>query len=107
LRVEPGCKRFDVLVPAGENDRVLLYEIYEDVAAFRLHADAAHFQQFARNSGGLVRDKKITELTLRDLTTVDGAKSPTPGSPATAKVSADRSVSAGRLRDLAADIFVR
>src|SRR5436190_10344260 len=103
LRVEPGCKRFDVLLPAQEHDRVLLYEIYEDIAAFRLHTDAPHFHEFARKSEGLVRSKKVTELTLRDLTTTHGTKSPS----AKPKVSAERSVSADRLRDLAADIFAR
>ena len=103
LRVEPGCKRFDVLLPAQEHDRVLLYEIYEDITAFRLHADAPHFQEFARKSEGLVRDKKITELSLRDLATADDVKAP----PVTPTLGTERCVSADRLRDLAADIFAR
>ena len=34
---EPGCRRFDVVEPQGEPDRVLLYEIYDDEAAFDAH----------------------------------------------------------------------
>ena len=37
-RDEPGCRRFDVVEPQGEPDRVLLYEIYDDEAAFDAHA---------------------------------------------------------------------
>ena len=34
LQDEPGCRRFDVLVSAEEPRRIVLYEIYEDAAAF-------------------------------------------------------------------------
>ena len=101
LRVEPGCKRFDVLLPAQEQDRVLLYEVYEDITAFRLHADAPHFHEFALKSRALVRSKKVMELSLHEPST--GAQAP----PVTPNVGAERSVSADRLRDLAADIFAR
>jgi quinol monooxygenase YgiN len=40
--LEPGCDRFDVCVPAGERDRVYLYEIYKDEAAFA-RARRPHF----------------------------------------------------------------
>ena len=35
LRDEPGCSLFDVLTPeGGPSDRIVLYEIYDDAAAF-------------------------------------------------------------------------
>lgn len=39
---EPGCERFDVLLPTGadgtpDTSRVLLYEVYADDAAFEAH----------------------------------------------------------------------
>ena len=40
---KPGCRRFDVIEPLGEADRVMLYEIYDDRAAFEAHVQTAHF----------------------------------------------------------------
>jgi (4S)-4-hydroxy-5-phosphonooxypentane-2,3-dione isomerase len=56
---EPGCRRFDVVEPRGEPDRVMLYEIYDDEAAFEAHLKAAHFLDFDAASAPLVIDKTI------------------------------------------------
>lgn len=63
-REEPGCRRFDVLEPAGETDRIVLYEIYDDRAAFQAHVRTSHFARFNDASASLVADKKVTELDL-------------------------------------------
>jgi len=63
-RDEPGCRRFDVLEPAGEADRILLYEIYDDRAAFGAHVKTSHFARFNEESAALVADKKVMELDL-------------------------------------------
>jgi quinol monooxygenase YgiN len=61
---EPGCRRFDVCVPNGESDRVLLYEIYEDRAAFDAHLKTAHFDVFNRESTPLIASKTVAEYSL-------------------------------------------
>jgi quinol monooxygenase YgiN len=63
-RVEAGCRRFDVLEPAGEADRVVLYEIYDDHAAFQAHVKTGHFAQFNEESAALVVDKKVAEFKV-------------------------------------------
>ena len=63
-RREPGCRRFDVLEPAGEADRVLLYEIYDDRAAFEAHTRTAHFARFDAASAALVAGKSVVECAL-------------------------------------------
>jgi autoinducer 2-degrading protein len=63
-RIEPGCRRFDVLEPDGEPDRVLLYEIYDDRAAFEAHTRTAHFARFDAASAPLVAAKSVTECAL-------------------------------------------
>jgi quinol monooxygenase YgiN len=63
-RSEPGCRRFDVLEPDGEPDRVLLYEIYDDRAAFDAHVRSAHFARFDAASAALVAEKSVTECAL-------------------------------------------
>ena len=42
-RLEPGCRRFDVVEPHGDEDTVLLYEIYRDRAAFEAHLRSEQF----------------------------------------------------------------
>jgi autoinducer 2-degrading protein len=47
LKRETGCKRFDVLVDPEEPRRFVLYEIYEDEAAFDEHLASSHYLSFA------------------------------------------------------------
>jgi quinol monooxygenase YgiN len=63
-KIEPGCWRFDVLVPQGAEDRIVLYEIYENRAAFDAHLQSPHFHSFNQESGALVASKTITEFSL-------------------------------------------
>jgi quinol monooxygenase YgiN len=49
---EPGCQRFDVLVPEEQANRIVLYEIYDDEAVFQAHLQTPHFAAF----DGIVRD---------------------------------------------------
>ena len=41
---EPGCRQFDVCRLAGDGTRFMLYELYDDEAAFDAHLATAHFQ---------------------------------------------------------------
>jgi (4S)-4-hydroxy-5-phosphonooxypentane-2,3-dione isomerase len=61
---EPGCQRFDVVEPSGEADRILLYEIYADRAAFDAHMKTRHFLDFDAESVALVASKSITTGNL-------------------------------------------
>lgn len=40
---EPGCLRFDVIQDGADANRIWLYEVYEDEAAFQAHLQAPHF----------------------------------------------------------------
>jgi quinol monooxygenase YgiN len=61
---EPGCQRFDVLVPIEPGDRVFLYEIYDDRAAFDAHLKTPHFDAFNRESEEFVISKKVVQYNL-------------------------------------------
>jgi autoinducer 2-degrading protein len=63
-REEPGCRRFDVLATESQADRVVLYEIYDDRAAFDAHIKTRHFASFNEASAALVADKKVTEFVM-------------------------------------------
>jgi quinol monooxygenase YgiN len=46
LTLEPACRRFDVAVDPTDETRILLYEIYDDDAAFAAHLKSEHFLAF-------------------------------------------------------------
>ena len=46
VRDEPGCLRFDVIQDAIDVNRIWLYEVYKDEAAFQAHTQAPHFLKF-------------------------------------------------------------
>ena len=50
---EPGCRRFDVVEPANAPDHLLLFEVFDDAAAFKAHAETPHFKQFVTASTAL------------------------------------------------------
>jgi len=64
--LEPGCERFDVLLPKDSSDRVLLYEIYTDKAAFAEHLKAAHFLAFDSATKPLIKGKRMVEYVLEN-----------------------------------------
>ncbi|HEY7798040.1 MAG TPA: putative quinol monooxygenase [Hyphomonadaceae bacterium] len=71
VRDEPGCRQFDVVTPNGAADRVVLYEIYDDPAAFETHKRTPHFAVFDRESASLVDSKAVT-LGRLDYAGTDG-----------------------------------
>lgn len=64
VRDEPGCSRFDVCANRKDQERILLYEIYDDRAAFDAHLKTRHFAVFNEASAPLVADKTVAEYDL-------------------------------------------
>jgi quinol monooxygenase YgiN len=46
LRLEPGCRRFDVVRQAANPYHYLFYELYDDDAAFAAHRATPHFARW-------------------------------------------------------------
>jgi len=61
---EPGCQRFDVLEPEGEDDHIVLYEIYDNRAALDFHIATPHYKEFDRASAAMVTKKTVTAYAL-------------------------------------------
>ncbi len=64
LADEPGCHRFDVLTDPAEPDAVVLYEIYDDEAAFQTHMTMPHFHAFDDAVKPMVLEKSVCALEL-------------------------------------------
>ena len=43
---EPGCLRFDVIQDEADPNRIYLYEVYKDKAAFETHTTMPHFTKW-------------------------------------------------------------
>lgn len=50
LKEEPGCIGFEVLLPEGEPDKVMLIETYRDENAYKAHRVTPHFLAFVKGS---------------------------------------------------------
>ena len=66
LRDEPGTLRFDVLRPRTEDGKVLLYELYEDDAAFQVHWNGPSVARMRSETAGMVTKLNGTRCTLLD-----------------------------------------
>lgn len=63
-REEKGCRRFDVCRPHTVENRVFLYEIYDDEAAFLAHLQTAHFKAFAAATKDMITGRRIVACDL-------------------------------------------
>jgi (4S)-4-hydroxy-5-phosphonooxypentane-2,3-dione isomerase len=64
LRDEPGCRRFDVLRDNADPRHYLLYELYDDEAAFQAHRNMPHFPVWRRVAAECVDEQINTATTL-------------------------------------------
>ena len=61
---EAGCRRFDVCRDPAQPERVFLYELYDDRAAFDVHLAAAHFKAFDGVAKAMVASKAVHAYEL-------------------------------------------
>jgi quinol monooxygenase YgiN len=45
-RTEPGCRQFEVLVDQEDKTKVVLFEVYDDEAAFKAHQAGRAFKLY-------------------------------------------------------------
>ena len=62
---EAGCRQFDVLVANDDANRVVLYEIYDDAAAFDVHKAQEHTRTFLAAAKELVVKQTVQRLTRK------------------------------------------
>ena len=56
-RKEPGCKQFEVLVDPNDRTKIMLYEVYNDEAAFETHQQTPHFKKYVAEAVPLLADR--------------------------------------------------
>ena len=64
VSLEPGCQRFDVCSAKDETEKIFLYEVYDDEAAFAAHKKMNHFLEFDDVVGPLITSKTVKTYTV-------------------------------------------
>jgi autoinducer 2-degrading protein len=64
VRDEPGCHRFDVSAVEGDDHRFVLYELYDDAAAFEAHKRAPHFAAWRQVADRVLSSQVNTRGTV-------------------------------------------
>jgi (4S)-4-hydroxy-5-phosphonooxypentane-2,3-dione isomerase len=59
LELESQCRRFDVCLDPNDRDRICLYEIYDNQAAFEAHLRTSHFRSFDDDTRDWIDDKQV------------------------------------------------
>jgi quinol monooxygenase YgiN len=63
-RDEPGCHRFDVLIPEEDSGTFLFYEEYTDTDAFEAHRQAPHFKKYWAATEDMVAERAIVRCAV-------------------------------------------
>ena len=63
---EPGCRQFDVCVAPDDPATIVLYEVYDDKAAFEAHLKTAHFLAFKPKLDAWLAVNKVRFFTRID-----------------------------------------
>jgi autoinducer 2-degrading protein len=59
LEREPGCRRYDISVDPLEGASFLLYQVYEDEAAYLAHRELPHYADFRVLTDPWVRTRRV------------------------------------------------
>lgn len=59
---EPGCLQFDVLQVQGEPNRIVLFEVYADDAAFQAHMKMPHLAAFLEKARPLMGKPTMVKM---------------------------------------------
>ena len=62
---EAGCQQFDVCVKDDGTPTVVLYEVYDSLAAFELHLKTPHFARWRDATESWITDRRVTRLRLK------------------------------------------
>lgn len=59
LRDEPGCVQFDVAICDQDDHLILLYELYDNEAAFEAHKQSPHFTAFNSANADMLAGRRL------------------------------------------------
>ena len=63
---EEGCLQFDVLIPEDNNNKVMLVEMYKDVAALETHVASTRLKDTRVAYADIIESRTITKTRVDD-----------------------------------------
>jgi autoinducer 2-degrading protein len=66
LKDEPGTLHFEVLVPREDSSKLLLYEVYQDDAAFEKHFNGPSITRLREEAAGMIVSLQGTRCGLAE-----------------------------------------
>jgi (4S)-4-hydroxy-5-phosphonooxypentane-2,3-dione isomerase len=66
LKDEPGTLQFEALVPRDDETKVLLYEVYQDDAAFDVHFNGPSITRLRKEAAGMIVKIQGTRCNLSE-----------------------------------------
>ena len=63
LKDEPGTLEFKVLIPRDDDTKILIYEVYQDDAAFEVHRNGPSIARWRNEAAGMVVKVVATRCT--------------------------------------------
>jgi (4S)-4-hydroxy-5-phosphonooxypentane-2,3-dione isomerase len=63
LKDEPGTLQFEAALPRDDQSKILIYEVYQDDAAFEAHRNAPSIKQWREETTGMVVNVIATRCT--------------------------------------------
>jgi autoinducer 2-degrading protein len=59
LEREPGCHRYDICLDPVEPGSFLLFQVYEDQAAYNAHRELPHYSEFRQLTDPWTRSRRV------------------------------------------------
>jgi len=66
LKEKPGTLQFEILLPNNDDEKILLYEVYRDAAAFDVHRNGPSFARWQKETAGMVEKLYGTRCEVFD-----------------------------------------
>ncbi|HLJ00199.1 MAG TPA: putative quinol monooxygenase [Bradyrhizobium sp.] len=61
---ESGCRRFDILNLTSDPNHFLLYEVYDNEAAFKAHRETEHFKKYAASVAKMIAKRDARQMSV-------------------------------------------
>ncbi len=65
-RKEPGCLRFDIVIPRKGEHRLMLYELYADQDSFDAHVGTDRIKAHQEATAEMVAERRLHICDMRD-----------------------------------------
>jgi autoinducer 2-degrading protein len=63
IKTEPGCSEFDITVSQKDPNRLFMFEVYDNAAAFDAHLKTDHYKKYAAMVTDIVAKREVHPLS--------------------------------------------